>query len=220
VFVVLGNTLSSEDELELVEADGEGDGRTWRVSTRVQRVVGRVSKSVGLPESCKHRLVLLVRSGVRVEGCRDRLGSLGIKNLVCVKKKVEGCLVWAAYTKESRRDRVKLSLLHRSGNVSYYKQWNKVITIPLLHRSGNEGMGKISKSIYKMVRGSHKRRIRHTKGGEGHIKRTVGLSGHIGCSCAPSVILLIVACGYRHRRATWMGGVDMGGRGCVVAVTG
>jgi hypothetical protein len=102
VVVVLGDASSSEDESESVEADGEGDGGTWRVSARVRRVVGRVSKSVGLPESCKRRLVLLVRSGVRVEGCRDRLGSLGIKNLVCVKKKVEGCLVRAAYTKCER----------------------------------------------------------------------------------------------------------------------
>jgi hypothetical protein len=93
---------SSEDESESVKADGEGDGGTWRVSARVRRVVGKVSKSAGLPESCKRRLELLVRSGVRVEGCRDRVGSSGIKNLVCVKKKVEGCLVRAAYTKCER----------------------------------------------------------------------------------------------------------------------
>jgi hypothetical protein len=54
---------------------------------------------------------------------------------------LEGCLVRAAYTKESGRDRVKLSSLHGSGNVSYYKQGNKVITIPSLHGSGNEGIG-------------------------------------------------------------------------------
>ena len=61
---------------------------------------------------------------------------------------LEGCLVRAAYTKASGKDRVKLSSLHGSGNVSYYKQGNKVITIPSLHGSGNEGMGKISESIY------------------------------------------------------------------------
>jgi hypothetical protein len=66
-----------------------------------------------------------------------------------------------------------------------------------------------------MVHGSHKHRIRHTKGGEVRIKRTAGLSGRIGntkggevhinwtmglssrigCSCASSVILLMVAHG-------------------------
>ena len=146
--VVFVDASSSEDESVLVKADGEGDGGTWRVSARVRHIVGKVSKSAGLPESCKRRLELLVRSGVRVEGCRDRVGSSGIKNLVCVKKKVEGCLVRAAYTKASGKDRVKLSLLHGSGNVSYYKQGNKVITIPSLHGSGNKGMGKISESIY------------------------------------------------------------------------
>jgi hypothetical protein len=60
---------------------------------------------------------------------------------------------------------------------------------------GTKGSGKISKSIYKTVRGSHKSCIGHTKGGEVRIKRTVGLSGRIGCSCVSSVILLMVACG-------------------------
>jgi hypothetical protein len=74
-----------------------------------------------LPESCKCHLELLVRSSVRVEDCQDRVGLSGIKNLVCVKKKVEGCLVRVAYTNASGKDRVKLSLLHRRRNVSYYK---------------------------------------------------------------------------------------------------
>jgi hypothetical protein len=46
-----------------------------------------------------------------------------------------------------------------------------------------------------MVCGSHKRHIGHTKGGEVRIKRTVGLSGRIGCSCASLVILLMAAHG-------------------------
>jgi hypothetical protein len=45
----------------------------------------------------------------------------------------------AAYTKVDRSDRTKLSSLYRSGNVSYYKYENKIVTIPSLHRSENEG---------------------------------------------------------------------------------
>jgi hypothetical protein len=75
---------------------------------------------------------------------------------------------------------------------------------------GTKERGKISKGIYKTVRESRKCRIGHTKGGEVRIKRTVGLSGRIGCSCAPSVILLMVARGNAGRV-----GRAMRVRGCV-----
>jgi hypothetical protein len=75
---------------------------------------------------------------------------------------------------------------------------------------GTKERGKIGKRIYKTVRGSRKRCIGHTKGGEVRIKRTVGLSGHIciRCSCAPSVILLMVVCEYAGRVgwAMWVRG--------------
>ena len=59
----------------------------------VVHMISRVMSLVECPESCKHLLKLLVRRGVRVEGCRDRVGSSDVKNLVGVRKKVEGCLV-------------------------------------------------------------------------------------------------------------------------------
>ena len=50
-------------------------------------VLSDVSSSVVIPESSNHLLVLRVRSGVRVEGCRDRVGSLSVKRLSVSKKK-------------------------------------------------------------------------------------------------------------------------------------
>ena len=44
-----------------------------------------------------------------------------LKNFVGVKKKVEGCRVRQPTLKVDSGDRIKLSSLHRSGNVSYYK---------------------------------------------------------------------------------------------------
>jgi hypothetical protein len=95
VVVVFVDVSFSENESESVSVrvDGGGDGGTWQASARVRHVVGKVLKLAGLPESSKRCLKLLVRSGVSVEGCRDRVGSSGIKNLVGVKKKVEGCLI-------------------------------------------------------------------------------------------------------------------------------
>ena len=64
---------SSVDESEVRSGNVDGDDGAWRVSARVRRGVDRVSSVVGLPESSKRRLELRVRSGVRVEGCRDRM---------------------------------------------------------------------------------------------------------------------------------------------------
>ena len=54
---------------------------------RVSEVcVSSVVNSVVIPESCKHLLMLWVRSGVRVDGCQDRVGSSSRKNLSLSKK--------------------------------------------------------------------------------------------------------------------------------------
>ena len=59
--------LSSVDEsVSVVGGDGCGD---WRVCQCFHRVVGSVSNLAGWPESCNFLLMLLVRSGVKVEGC-------------------------------------------------------------------------------------------------------------------------------------------------------
>ena len=54
---------------------------------------GSVTSSVVVPESCKRLLMLWVRSGVRVDGCRDRVGLLSVKNLSMSKKKWKGALL-------------------------------------------------------------------------------------------------------------------------------
>jgi hypothetical protein len=79
---------------------------------------------------------------------------------------------------------------------------------------GTKERGKISKGIYKTVRESRKCRIGHTKGGEVRIKRTVGLSGRIGCSCASSVIQLMVARGNAGRVGRAMRAALGGPCGC------
>ena len=59
--------LSSVDEsVSVVGGDGCGD---WCVCQHFCCLVGSVSNLAGWPESCNFLLVLLVRSGVRVEGC-------------------------------------------------------------------------------------------------------------------------------------------------------
>jgi hypothetical protein len=78
--------------------DAKGDGGAGQGSARLCRVIGRVTSSVGFPESCKRRLKLLVRSGVRVEGCRDRVGSSGIEEPCRCQKKSGRVPGWAAYT--------------------------------------------------------------------------------------------------------------------------
>jgi len=72
---------------EEVQGDVDGDGGAGRVSGRLRRGVDRVSSVVGLPESSKRRLELRVRSGVRVEGCRDRMVRQVRRTLSVSKKK-------------------------------------------------------------------------------------------------------------------------------------
>ena len=74
-------------ESERVQGDVDGDGGAGRVSGRLRRGVDRVSSTVVLPESNKRRLELRVRSGVRVEGCRDRVVRQVRRTLSMSKKK-------------------------------------------------------------------------------------------------------------------------------------
>jgi hypothetical protein len=107
-------------------ADSDGDGGAGQGSARLRRVIGRVTSSVGFPESCKRRLELLVRSGVRVEGCRDRVGSSDVEELCRCQKKSGRLPGWVAYTKVDRWDRIKLSSLHRSGNRKLLQVGNRI----------------------------------------------------------------------------------------------
>ena len=77
-----------------------------------------ILSSVVIPESCNHLLILWVRSGVREEGCQDRVGSLSVKRLLVSKKKSGRMPGWATYTKlmGGSGDRIKESSLHKSGN--------------------------------------------------------------------------------------------------------
>ena len=80
---MVGVLLSADESVSVVGGDGGGDRQMcWHLC----RVVGSVSNSAGWPESCKLLLVLLVRSGMRVEGCRDRVGSSGEESCRCQKK--------------------------------------------------------------------------------------------------------------------------------------
>ena len=80
--------LSSVDESVLVNSDGDCSGETRWVGFGFHVCVfGKVSNSVMVPESCNCLLVLQVRSGMRVEGCRDRVGSLSVKELSVSKRK-------------------------------------------------------------------------------------------------------------------------------------
>src|ERR1700679_331856 len=67
--VVVGVLSSADESVSVIGGDGGSDRRICRY---FRRVFGSVSNSAGWPESCKFLLVLLVRSGMRVEGCRDR----------------------------------------------------------------------------------------------------------------------------------------------------
>ena len=63
---MVGVLLSMDESVSVVGGDSCGD---WHVCCHFHRVVGSVSNLAGWPESCNFLLVLLVRSGVRVEGC-------------------------------------------------------------------------------------------------------------------------------------------------------
>ena len=86
---MVGVLLSVDESVLVVGGDSCGD---WHVCWCFHHVVGSVSNSAGWPESCNFLLMLLV-SGMRVEGCQDRVGSVG-KESCQHQKKVEGCLVW------------------------------------------------------------------------------------------------------------------------------
>ena len=80
--------LSSVDESVSVNSDGDCSGETgWFGFGFRGCMFGKVSNSVIVPESCNCLLVPRVRSGMRVEGCRDRVGSLSVKKLSVSKKK-------------------------------------------------------------------------------------------------------------------------------------
>jgi len=62
-----------------------------------------------------------------IVGLRDRFAwqqwhEIGYRRILCRIDQITGRVPgWAAYTKMDRKDRTKLSSLHRSGNLSYYK---------------------------------------------------------------------------------------------------
>jgi hypothetical protein len=88
------DVLSSVDE----SVSGSGlDAR--RLGRWLRRVVGKISNSAGWPDFCKLLLVLLVRSGVRVEGCRDSVGSLDKEERCRCQKKSGRLPGLVAYTK-------------------------------------------------------------------------------------------------------------------------
>ena len=83
--------LSSVDKSVSVNGDGDCGGETGRLGLGFQGCMfGSVTSLVVVPESCKRLLVLRVRSGVRVDGCQDRVGSSSVKNLSLSKKKWKG----------------------------------------------------------------------------------------------------------------------------------
>ena len=92
----------------------------------VVHMISRVMSLVECPESCKHLLKLLVRRGVRVEGCRDRVGSSDVEEPCRCQKKSGRLPGWVAYTKVDRCDRIKLSSLHRSGNRKLLQLENRI----------------------------------------------------------------------------------------------
>ena len=80
--------LLSVDESVSVNGDGNGSGGTGLFGLGFcGHVFGRVASLTVSPESCKRLLVLWVRSGVRVEGCQDRVGSSRVMKLSVSKKK-------------------------------------------------------------------------------------------------------------------------------------
>ena len=80
--------LSSADESVSVNWDSNcGRETRWFGLGFCRCVLSDVLSLVVIPESSNHLLVLRVRSGVRVEGCRDRVGLLSVKRLLVSKKK-------------------------------------------------------------------------------------------------------------------------------------
>ena len=72
--------LLSADESVSVNMDGDCGRETGQFGLGFcGHVLSDISSSVVIPESCNHLLILQVRSGMRVEGCQDRVGSLNVK---------------------------------------------------------------------------------------------------------------------------------------------
>ena len=73
--------LLSVDESVSVNSDSDCGGKTGWFGFRFRRhMFSKVLNLVMVPESCNCLLVLQVRSGMRIEGCRDR------RNCWCQKK--------------------------------------------------------------------------------------------------------------------------------------
>ena len=82
--------LLSVDKSVSVNSDRDCGGKTGWFGFRFHRCMfGKVLNLMMVPESCNCLLVLQVRSGMRVEGCQDRVGLLSVKKL-SVSKKVKG----------------------------------------------------------------------------------------------------------------------------------
>ena len=76
------------DESVSVNSDGDCGGETGQFGFGFRgRMFSKVSNLVMVPESCNCLLILRVRSGMRVEGCQDRVGSLSVKKLSVSKQK-------------------------------------------------------------------------------------------------------------------------------------
>ena len=89
--------LLSADESVSVNRDSYYSGETRQFGLGFCGcMLSDVLSSVVIPESSNCLLVLRVRSGVRVEGCQDRMGLLSVKRLLVSEKKVEGFLVGQA----------------------------------------------------------------------------------------------------------------------------
>ena len=69
--MVVGVLSSVDKSVSVVGGDCSSD--QW-VCQCFHHVVGSVLNSADWPESCKLLLMLLVRSGMKVEGCQDRVG--------------------------------------------------------------------------------------------------------------------------------------------------
>ena len=76
------------DESVSVNRDGDSGWGTGLFGLGFcRRMFSSVTSSTVSPESCKCLLILQVRSGVRAEGCRDRVGSSRVVKLSVSKKK-------------------------------------------------------------------------------------------------------------------------------------
>jgi hypothetical protein len=92
--------LSSVDESESVNGDSDHGRETGLIGLEFHGCMfSSVLSSVVIPESCNCLLILWVRSGMRVEGCQDRVGLLSVEKLSVSKKKSGREPGWATNTK-------------------------------------------------------------------------------------------------------------------------